>query len=77
LANSLPQVTPQAIDLLQQLLVYHPEERLSAADALTHPWFDEVRDELEGPEFKRKVTSIRNVKGTQPPKEKQISSLYK
>jgi len=29
---------PTAIDLIQRLLVYPPDSRLKAADALKHPW---------------------------------------
>merc|ERR1719508_121038 len=34
-------VTPQARDLVRQLLVVEPERRLSAAQILQHPWFAE------------------------------------
>ena len=27
------------------MLVYEPDRRIRAGDALTHPWFDELRDE--------------------------------
>jgi len=30
---------PTALDLLSRFLVYPPEKRLKAADALSHPWF--------------------------------------
>jgi len=29
---------PTVVDLLQRLLVYPPDSRFKAADALTHPW---------------------------------------
>ena len=34
-----------ALDLISKLLVYEPGLRISSIDALTHPWFDELRDE--------------------------------
>ena len=34
---------PEALDLLGRLLVYDPEERLSASEALRHPYFAEAR----------------------------------
>ena len=36
---------PDAIDLLSKILVYDPSIRLSPMEALTHEFFDELRDE--------------------------------
>lgn len=33
-----------AIELISRLLEYTPTERLSAIDAMVHPFFDELRD---------------------------------
>ena len=35
---------PNAIDLISKLLEYTPTQRLSAIDAMVHPFFDELRD---------------------------------
>ena len=35
---------PNAIDLISKLLEYTPTQRLSAIDAMVHPFFDEIRD---------------------------------
>lgn len=35
---------PNAIDLISRLLEYTPTERLSAINAMVHPFFDELRD---------------------------------
>ena len=44
----IPQVfrkaTQDAIDLISLLLEYTPTQRLSAIDAMVHPFFDELRD---------------------------------
>ncbi|KAG2425589.1 hypothetical protein HXX76_013632 [Chlamydomonas incerta] len=34
---------PQALDLLGRMLAPNPRHRLSAARALAHPWFDDIR----------------------------------
>lgn len=47
-------VTPQCIDLIQKLLLKDPRKRLSAAEALKHPWFDSVRHK-EDHEFSNEV----------------------
>ncbi|KAJ6145174.1 Glycogen synthase kinase 1 [Penicillium chermesinum] len=35
---------PEAIDLISALLEYTPTQRLSAIEAMCHPFFDEIRD---------------------------------
>jgi serine/threonine protein kinase len=37
-AQLYPKANSQAIDLLEKMLCWDPEERISAADALHHPW---------------------------------------
>jgi len=38
----LPKASPQAVDLLERLLKFDPAERISAAEALSHPYFTSV-----------------------------------
>lgn len=40
-----PRTAPEAIDLVSKLLEYTPNARLSAAEAMVHPFFDELRAE--------------------------------
>jgi glycogen synthase kinase 3 beta len=40
-----PRTAPEAIDLVSRLLEYTPEARLSAVEAMVHPFFDELRVE--------------------------------
>ena len=35
---------PEAIDLVQQLLQYSPQQRLKPMETLMHEFFDELRD---------------------------------
>lgn len=36
--------TPEAIDLLSKLLVFHPAKRLTAKQVMEHPYFEKFRD---------------------------------
>jgi len=42
LRTILPQIDPSGIDLLQRMLQLRPELRISAHDALQHPWFNDI-----------------------------------
>ncbi|KAG2236854.1 hypothetical protein INT48_002667 [Thamnidium elegans] len=43
LETLLPKLDHHGIDLLKRLLEYPPEKRITASDALQHPYFDELR----------------------------------
>ncbi|KAG0787972.1 hypothetical protein G6F17_001067 [Rhizopus arrhizus] len=43
LKTILPKLDELGIDLLKRLLEYPPEKRITASDALQHPYFDELR----------------------------------
>jgi serine/threonine protein kinase len=43
LNSVLPQIDPQGMDLLNQMLRLRPEERATAHNLLLHPWFAEPR----------------------------------
>jgi len=44
LRELIPNASPLAIDLLEKILVYNPEKRLTAEAALAHPFFDSIRN---------------------------------
>jgi serine/threonine protein kinase len=47
LANFLGVSNPQAVDLIQQMLIYDPVKRISAKAALDHPYFDDLSSEIK------------------------------
>ena len=44
LADKYPTASPEAIDLVTRMLLFFPEDRISADAALTHPFFAKIRD---------------------------------
>ena len=40
----IPHASPDCIELITKLLAYNPEDRLSARQALRHPYFGEIRE---------------------------------
>jgi serine/threonine protein kinase len=54
LAAKYPFASPTAIDLLKSMLCFNHEKRVSAKEALKHPYFKEIYDPahlIEGPKF--------------------------
>lgn len=47
LKGLVPKLDDQGCDLLQQMLLYNPSERISAQDARKHPFFDSVPEKLK------------------------------
>ena len=45
----VPDLEAAGRDLLKRLLAYPPEQRISAADALEHGYFDSIRDAFASP----------------------------
>ena len=49
-ATLYPEASDKALHLLDRLLQFHPEKRISVDDALAHPYFDSVRAQYVDPE---------------------------
>ncbi|KAJ7140234.1 kinase-like domain-containing protein [Mycena crocata] len=49
LTQVLPKASPAALDLLERLLKFDPSERISAADALSHPYFTATTNTAPNP----------------------------
>lgn len=47
LADILPGADPLAIDLIEKMLIYDPAKRISAKDALDHPYFADLNPEIK------------------------------
>jgi len=46
LATHISRLDPVGVDLLEKLLRYSPSQRISARQALDHPWFNEVPENM-------------------------------
>lgn len=44
LLKLFPNTDPLLINLLEQIMIYAPKERLNAAQALVHEFFDQLRE---------------------------------
>lgn len=58
----LPQIDQVGLNLLSQMLQLRPELRISAADALRHPWFHELKQ-------------AQQMQGQMPPPQPQIAPM--
>jgi cell division cycle 2-like protein len=59
LRNKFPYITESSMDLLKRLLCYDPKQRISALDALDHPYFSEhppPKDEAHFPTWPSKAS---------------------
>jgi renal tumor antigen len=41
----IPHASAEVQDIICKLLIYNPDNRISASLALKHPWFKEIRDQ--------------------------------
>jgi len=43
----VPGLSPEGLDLLEAMLVHDPNKRISAKEALKHPYLKDVPDEIK------------------------------
>lgn len=56
----LPHVTKDCIDLILKLLIYDPNDRITAEDALKHPYFKDFFEVDLVKEFHSTVSQIKH-----------------
>ncbi|KAJ2641291.1 MAPK protein hog1 [Coemansia sp. RSA 1694] len=49
-----PDIEPLAVDLLEKMLVFDPRKRITASEALAHPYLETYHDEADEPEAAKK-----------------------
>lgn len=57
--KELKHVSKDGMDLLKKLLTYEPEKRISASEALLHPWIQKVREEVSISLIERSLTNLQ------------------
>ena len=59
-------ISDEAKDLIEQMLILDPDERISAGEALDHQWFDHVlSDEFEGKKLSSAIKKLKEFKAKQ------------
>ncbi len=42
-----PNATPEALDLLSKMIMFNPDERITAQEAIKHPFLEEYHEHVE------------------------------
>ena len=71
-------VTKQAKDLISKLIVKEPEKRLTAAQALQHPWFEMFGKEEDKLERTIELSTVRNIRNYKklPAFKKEVMRVF-
>ncbi len=68
----LPHVSSECVELIEKLLIYNPDERPTARQALKHPYFRELR---EKDEMMRKITRVPRSFDSKSPSKSDDGSI--
>ena len=78
IAKLIPHAPPDSVDLMQKLLAYDPDDRISAKEALRHTWFaDLVKTEQNLKKRNRGANSRNKLNSSPAPQMKSSSSKTK
>ena len=69
--------SPQVIDLINKLLQTDPKERLSASQALSHPWFTTAHEQTSKVINPNVLMRLKSFKGTSKLKKAAMNMLVK
>ena len=47
ISKHVPNLCPEGLDLLEKMLVHDPTKRISAKDAMKHPYLNDVPKEIK------------------------------
>lgn len=76
--DEFKQCSELVLDFIRKLLVVDPKKRLSAADALNHPWFKSVQSRTAGVQISGEVLErLQNFKGVSKLKKAAMNMLVK
>ena len=69
-------ITPEAIDLVNKLLLYDPKQRISASDALQHKWIlKQSKQKLDKGITEITLNNLRNFRGTSKLKQAALAFI--
>jgi serine/threonine protein kinase len=81
LRKHFPECTPSALDLLERMLVFNPEKRITVDEALNHPYLAQLHNQCDEPisseafnfDFEREALD----RGEDIPKEELQALIYR
>ena len=68
LSRVMPRLSANGIDLLEKCLIYEPTKRITAKEAMEHPFFDDIRKK-----FKENGNVFTHIPATAARKRKPVS----